>query len=136
MTHPIIPESHEDLLQAKGFASMATIGPRGEPHCTPVWYDWDGRHILVSHTKHRQKYRNVLREPRVALAILDPDDPYRYLEVRGEVEAVEDDPDKKLIDALAKKYLGRDVYGKDRPGVERVILRIRPRHANAYGGSP
>lgn len=130
-----IPASHEDILHKKGFANLATIGPRGEPQCTPVWYEWDGRHILVSHTKERQKYRNVLRDRRVALAILDPEDPYRYLEIRGEVEVIEDDPHKRLIDALAKKYEGRERYGKDGPEVNRVIFKMRPDRVNVHGPS-
>lgn len=129
----VIPASHKDLLDKKGFAHMATLGPEGEPHSSPVWYDWDGEHILVSHTKERQKYRNVTRDPRVALSILDPDDPYRYLEIRGRVAEVEDDPHKRLIDRLAKKYQGKDTYGKDGPGDNRVIFKIEPQRVTTRG---
>lgn len=133
MTTDVVPESHRDLLTAKAFAHMATIGPRGAPHSSPVWYDWDGEHVLVSHTKERQKYRNVRKDPRVSLSILDPQDPYRYLEVRGVVEEIVDDPKKTLIDALAKKYQGRDVYGKDGPEDNRVIFKIKPEKVTKRG---
>jgi len=119
-----IPEHWHDLLEGNGFAHMATIGPDGEPHTSPVWYDWDGTHILISHTKQRQKYRNVVREPRVALSILDPENPYRYVEIRGIVSEIEEDPDKNLINALAKKYQGLDSYPYDGPGDDRVIFKV------------
>lgn len=98
-----IPESHKDILDKKGFAHWATIGPGGEPHSSPVWYGWDGEHLLISQTKVRQKYRNVRRDPRVALSILDPDNPYRYLEIRGEVIDIEDDENNAFINSMAKK---------------------------------
>ncbi len=127
-----VPESHVDLLEKAGFAHISTVGPHGEPQVSPVWYDWDGTHVLVSHTKERQKYRNVLRDPRVSLSILDPDNPYRYLEIRGPVE-VQDDPAKTLIHKLAKKYLGKDRYTKDTEKDNRVIFKIRPTRVIAWG---
>jgi PPOX class probable F420-dependent enzyme len=129
----MIDQSQQDLLDKAGFAHVATIGPDGEPQSTPVWYDWDGTHVKISQTKTRQKYRNVGREPRVALSITDPENPYRYLEVRGEVERVDDDPDYAFINALAKKYMGVDDYPYHQPGDERVILWIRPEHATGMG---
>ena len=126
------PDSHKDLLDAKGFAHMATIGPEGEPHSSPVWYDWTGSEVLISHTDGRQKYRNVRQEPRVALSILDPENPYRYLEIRGSV-VIEPDPEKTLIHKLAKKYLGKDRYPYDGPNDHRVIFRIIPTRINGYG---
>ena len=121
-----IPEELADILDQKGFAHMATLGPGGQPHNSPVWYDWDGEYVLVSHTKERQKYRNVQADKRVALSILDPDNPYRYLEIRGVVEEVIDDPDKTLIHKLAKKYRDLDSYPYDGPGDNRVIFKIKP----------
>jgi PPOX class probable F420-dependent enzyme len=77
----MIPDSHRDILDKKGFAHVATIGPEGEPHSSPVWYGWDGEHFLFSQTKTRQKIRNVQRDARVAVSVTDPDNPYRYLEI-------------------------------------------------------
>jgi PPOX class probable F420-dependent enzyme len=129
----IIPPAFEDLLSKKGFAHLATLGPEGEPRSQPMWYDWDGQNILLTHTKARVKYRNLQRDPRVALSIADPDDPYRYLEIRGVVESIQDDPERKLIDSLSRKYLGKDPFPSHRPGDERVIIRIRPTRVNTYG---
>ena len=125
---PVIPEGYEDLLSSTALAHVATIGPHGEPQNNPVWFGWDGQHLKFSQTKVRQKYRNLSRDPRVALSIVDPENPYRYLEVRGEVEKVEEDPNLDFINAMAKKYLGMDRYPYHQPGDERVVLFVRPEH--------
>jgi PPOX class probable F420-dependent enzyme len=122
----VIPEQYQDLLTKQSFAHVATIGPDGAPQCNPVWIDWDGEHILFSQTTVRQKLRNLQRNPRIALSLTDPSNPYRYLEVRGVVESVEDDPDRAFINKMAKKYMGQDVYPYHRPGDERVVVKVRP----------
>lgn len=123
-----IPEKFHDILHSKALAFVATIGPKGEPQNNPVWFDWDGTHLLFSQTKARQKYRNVQREPRVSMTIVDPENPYRYLEVRGTVARINDDPDMAFIDAMAKKYLGQDTYPYHQPGDERVVVVVEPEH--------
>lgn len=133
MSTDVIPDSHDDLLDAPGFAHIASLGPEGEPQSHPVWYDWRDGELLVSTTKSRQKYRNYQRDPRVAITILDPEQPYRYLEIRGRVTEIEDDPEQAFIDVLAKKYLGTDSYPWRKPGEERVIVHIRPDKANTMG---
>ena len=129
-TTPIL-ETHRDILEKKGFAHIATIGPNGEPQSTPVWYGWDGTDLKFSTTKARQKYRNLVRNPQASASILDPDDPYRYLEIRGAAE-IEDDPDKTFIDEMSRKYMGRDFPG-NQPGDERVVVKIRPEHVTTEG---
>ncbi len=129
----MIPDTHRDLLGKKGFAHVATIGPSGEPHSSPVWYDWDGEHLLFSQTKTRQKYHNLLRDPRVAISITDPDNPYRYLEIRGTLDGVEEDEGNAFINAMAKKYIDEDVYPWHQPGDERIVLKIRPHHTTSMG---
>lgn len=124
MPADVFPESHRDLLDAKGFAHLASLGPEGEPQSHPVWYDFHDGQLRISTTKDRQKYRNVTRDPRVAVTITDPDDPYRYLELRGRVESIDDDPEKEFIDALAQKYLGEDEYPNKQPDAERVTIAI------------
>ena len=126
-----IPETHEDILAKRGFAHLATISDRGQPQSHPVWYDYRDGEILLSTTRDRQKFRNITANPTVALSITDPDDPYRYIEVRGPVARVEEDPDRSFIDRLARKYMGRDEY-PDKSG-ERVVLYIRPEHAATMG---
>jgi PPOX class probable F420-dependent enzyme len=124
----VIPQNAMDLLKANGLAHIATLGPKGEPQSTPVWFDWDGNYIRFSQTKGRQKYRNVQRDKRIALSITDPQNPYHYLEVRGEVDHIEEDPRKSFIDLLAKKYMGVDQYPYNQPGEERVIVYVKPEH--------
>src|SRR5437588_1912540 len=100
----VIPDSHEDLLQSKSLAHVATIGPDGAPQVNPVWFGWDGQNVLFSQTKTRQKIKNIAREPRVAISIVDPVNPYRYLEIRGVVVEVTDDSNNDFINSMAKKY--------------------------------
>jgi hypothetical protein len=131
----LIPESHADLVSwdTRSFAHVATIGPDGHPHTSPVWFEWDGTHIKFSLTTSRQKYRNLRRDRRVALSIMDPADEYRYIEIRGELDEVEPDPDIDFISHMAKKYLGKDRYPWHRAGDERVIVKVRPVHVSGMG---
>ncbi|MEZ5239319.1 MAG: PPOX class F420-dependent oxidoreductase [Microthrixaceae bacterium] len=126
----MIPEELKDILEKNGFAHVATIGPRGEPQNNPVWYSWDGELISISQNTDKQKYRNLQRDPRVSLSIQDPDDPYRYLEVRGEVASIEPDADYGFIHSLANRYMGQD-YPYLQPDEERLIVRIRPLHTTS-----
>jgi PPOX class probable F420-dependent enzyme len=130
---PIIPEGYEDLLESTALAHVATLGPDGEPQSNPVWFDWDGEHVKFSQTKTRQKYHNLQRDPRIALSIVDPENPYRYLEIRGEVTRVEEDPNIDFISSMAKKYLGLDRYPYHQPGDERVVVFVRPEHTTQMG---
>src|SRR5262245_41064660 len=106
----VIPEHYLDLLQATALAHVATIGPKREPQSTPVWFGWDGTHILFSQTTGRQKYCNLLRDPRIALSIVDPANPYRFIEVRGNVLRIDEDPDYRFLNSMTKKYTNQDVY--------------------------
>ncbi len=129
----VIPGTHADLLESTALAHVATVGPEGEAQVNPVWFDWDGRRLKFSQTTTRQKYRNVQRDPRVALSIVDPDNPYRYLEVRGRVVEVEPDPDRAFINKMAKKYLGENIYPWHRPGDERIVIVVEPEHTTQMG---
>ena len=129
----VVPESHQELLEHPIIAHLATVRPDGSPQSNPVWFEWDGEHVKISQTRARQKLRNLGREPRVSLSITDPDDPYRYLEVRAEVNAVEDDAHNAFIDHLSQQYLGTSPYPGHQPGDERVIVRLRPVDASTMG---
>lgn len=129
----VIPETYVDLLESNALAHVATIGPKGEPQSNPVWFGWDGTHVVFSQTKKRQKLYNLKREPRVALSIVDPNNPYRYLEVRGKVVRVDEDADNHFINSMAKKYMGKDVYPWHRPGDERVVVVVEPEHVTKMG---
>jgi hypothetical protein len=133
-TTTTIPTGYEDLLTSTALADVATIGPHGEPQVNPVWFGWDGQHVLFSQTKTRQKYRSVQRDPRIALSIVDPQNPYRYLEIRGKVVEIREDPNLDFINAMAKKYLGQDKYPWHRPGDERVVIVVQPEHTTQMGG--
>lgn len=129
----VIPEQYSDILRSTALAHVATVGPKGEPQSTPVWFDWDGEHVLFSQTKGRQKYRNVKRNPAIALSIVDPNNPYRYIEIRGKVIAIDDDQNNRFIDSMAKKYMGKDKYPFNQPGDERVIVVVEPEHTTHMG---
>ncbi|MDQ4062769.1 MAG: PPOX class F420-dependent oxidoreductase [Actinomycetota bacterium] len=130
---PIIPEGYEDLLESTALVHVATIGPHGEPQNNPVWFGWDGEHVKFSQTKGRQKYRNLGRDPRIAFSIVDPENAYRYIGIRGEVDRIEEDPDLDFINAMAKKYLGMDKYPYHQPGDERVVIFVKPQHTTQMG---
>jgi PPOX class probable F420-dependent enzyme len=130
---PPVPEDYKDLLSSTALAHVATIGPKDEPQSNPVWFDWNGEHVKFSQTKTRQKYRNLNRGPRIALSIVDPQNPMRYLEIRGEVTQIEEDSNLDFINSMAKKYLGLDKYPNHQPGDERVVIFVKPRHTTQMG---
>lgn len=98
-----------------------------------VWFGWNGEHLLFSQTTTRQKYKNLQRDDRIALSIVDPANPYRYLEIRGRVVRIDPDPDKAFIDSMAKKYLGQDKYPWHQPGDERVVMVVAAEHTTQMG---
>lgn len=126
MTTQPIPEKYLDLMQKRAFAHLATLMPDGSPQVTPVWFDYDGEHIIVNSARGRVKDKNMQRDQRVALEIMDPDDPYRYLEIRGCVVEITEEGSDAGIDRLAHKYLGVDIYPFRNPAEQRVIYKIAP----------
>lgn len=130
----VIPEKFLDLLQQKkAFASLATVMPDGSPQVTPVWFDLKDGAIRVNTARGRVKSRNMQEGSQVALAIMDPDNPYRYIQVRGRVKRVIEEGASAHIDALAKKYLGQDKYPYARPEEVRVIYEIEPTATQTMG---
>ncbi len=122
----VIPGEFLDLFEKKAFAHLATLLPNGAPHITPVWCDFDGTYVRVNSAKGRVKDRNMRRDPRVALSLLDPDNPYRYLAIQGRVVEISEEGADDHIDRLATKYLGLDRYPYRQPGEVRVIYKIQP----------
>jgi len=113
------------LAQGKNFASFTTLGPDGTPHTQPLWVDSDGEHLLINTEVHRQKFRNIQRDPRVTVAIVDHENPYSYAEVRGHVVDTVTGPEARAhIDQLSQKYLGQDYAGNIES--ERVIVKVAP----------
>ena len=128
-----IPTEYADLLDKKTFWHIATLGPDGDIQSTPVWGAWKDDHFIFSLTKGRQKYENLARNPTVAISGTDPDNPYRYLEMRGAVVRVDDDPDYEFIDFLAKKYMDVDAYPFHQPGDQRVVMVVDVTHTTHMG---
>ena len=128
-----IPEPFKDLFTKVAFAHLATLMADGSPQVTPVWCDFDGTHIRVNSAKGRVKDKNMRRNKRVALAIMDPDNPYRHLDVQGEIAEIAEQGADAHIDALAKKYLGKDKYPFRAPSEVRVIYKILPLKASTMG---
>jgi PPOX class probable F420-dependent enzyme len=129
-----IPDAYLDLLtQKKAFADLATLMPDGTPQVTPVWFDYTGGVIRVNSAKGRTKVRNMKEGAPVALSIVDPENPYRYLQVRGKVTRVIEEGAGAHIDSLAKKYLDKDKYPWSKPDDVRVTFEITPAAVQAMG---
>ena len=107
--------------------------PDGSPHVSPVWVDYDGRSIVINTAKGRVKDRNMRREARVSLDLVDPDNPYRHLSIRGRVVDITGQGADAHIDKLSKKYLNVDSYPRRKPGEVRVIYKIEPEQAYVMG---
>ena len=133
MPQQVIPSSYVELFHKKAFAHLATLMPNGQPQVTPVWVDYDGHYVLINTAQGRQKDKNLQRDRRVALSITDPDDPYRYLEVRGQVAERTHDGADQHIDRMALKYLGKDKYQFRQSGEVRVLYKIEPQHVTKNG---
>mgnify|MGYP001297515596 CR=1 FL=1 len=123
----------QKLLREKAFCQVATIMPGGSPLIAQVWVDTDGRHILINTVDGSQKVRNVRRDPRVAVNVVDPANAWRIANVRGKVVEVTTDGADKHIDQLAYKYLGAETYPFRNPSQVRIILKIAPERINAVG---
>jgi PPOX class probable F420-dependent enzyme len=129
----VIPDAYRDILESTTIAHVATIGPHGEPQVNPVWFGWDGTYLRFSQTTTRQKYRNLKKNPLIAVSLIDSDNQLRYIEIRGRVVRIDDDSDFKFIDSMAKKYLGQDHYPWRQPGEVRVVVVVEPQHTTQMG---
>jgi len=117
----------------KAFAHVATVMPDGSPQVTPVWIDYRNGRIVFNTARGRVKDRNLKEGSRIALSVQDPDNPYRYVQVRGRVARVTEDGAIQHIDALAKKYMGVDTYPFHSPKEKRVIYEIEATSAQGMG---
>ena len=119
-----LPDKAKKLLDDKNLVAMTTLNEDGSPQTTPVWVGLDGDDILISTVKDRKKGRNLARDPRISVMIINPDDWQSYFSISG-TAVVTDDPTSALINELAHKYIGSD-YTFDPPGAERIIVRLSP----------
>lgn len=133
-----IPASHLDLIEGPIYATLTTLSPSGAPENTVVWCSWDGQHVLVNTADGRRKPSNVRRDPRVALTVVDPTNPYRWVDVRGVVEEIAPDAEYANINAHAKLYVGVDQYyggfapAEARGTEQRIIFKIRSERVLAF----
>jgi len=120
------PQTHIDLLERPLFAHFATVAGSGAPLVNPMWFLWDGEagRIRLTHVSTRHNYRHLQGEPRVAFSIIDPDNGYRYLQIRGVVDSVEPDPTGAFFQVLQQRYRGITTEVADRD--VRVLVTVRP----------
>ncbi len=128
-----IPESHADILDKPAFAHLSTLMPDGSPQASAVWVDTDGGLIVINSAEGRLKDRNIRRDPRVAVSVTDPEDPYRSLMIRGRVTKITNEGADQHIDRMAKKYMGVDEYPFRTPDEVRVMYYIEPEKISAMG---
>jgi len=129
----VIPEKYADLPEKQAFGNLGTLMKDGSPQVTPVWVDYDGKHVRINSAKGRVKDKNMRRDPRVSIALQDPANPYRYLEIRGRVVEITEKGADDHINKLAKKYLGKDIYPFRQPGEVRVLYKIEPEKVSSMG---
>ena len=118
------------LLQEPNFGTVATLNPDGSSQLSIVWIDWDGEDVLFNTAAGRAKPRNLERDPRVSVLVIDGEDGYRWVAVRGVAELTTEGADEH-IDKLARKYTGEAWQAK--PGEQRLLVRVRLEHINTYG---
>ena len=128
------PATHLDLLERPLYAAWATLDGGGAPLVNPMWFLWDtDKNVMkFTHTTHRKNYANIQRDDRVAVLITDPDDPYRYMQIRGVVDSIEADPTGSLHEVLQQRYRGSVAEVSDREA--RVIITVRPVHYKVRSG--
>ena len=133
----LIPNSHRDLLDGPIIVAMATIMPDGQAQVTPVWCSYDGTHIVINVTKARQKHKSVVKCPQVTIMAFDPENQFRYIEVRGIVEEITAEGGGELMNELSLLYTGKPKrYGIEAPSREedeRLLYKIKPLHVNTAG---
>lgn len=123
-----IPESHRDIFEKKALGHLATIMPNGSPQVTPVWVLLDDQgYVIVNSAKGRQKDRNMRERRHVAISLADPDNPFRYIAVRGRIVDITEEGANDVINQMSDKYTGKPYQGF-RPGETRVTYKIRPDH--------
>ena len=128
----MIPEQFMDLLEGAVTVSFTTMLPDGQPQSTPVWCDYDGTHVLINSAVGRRKDKNIRRNPKVTVLIIDPQDDRRWIEIRGVVEEITEDGAVEHINKLARLYRGADEYfghvapESARHTMRRVIYKINP----------
>ena len=126
-----IPDKHRDLLERPLYCHLATVSPSGKPQSNPMWFVWDGSVLRFTHTNTRRKYQQLLTNPNLAISVIDPDNPARYIEVRAKVDSIEPDPTGALYSALSVRYGRGPTVPPDAP--TRVAITATPYHVTTMG---
>jgi PPOX class probable F420-dependent enzyme len=129
----MIPERCLDLLAKPIVSNLVTLMPDGSPQVTPMWFEFDGEHIIMNSARGKVKERNMRRDPRVAVLIVSSDNPYRYIQIQGRVVEISEEGAEDSIDRLARKYLGLDAYPDRKQDEVRVMYKIVPEHVSGMG---
>lgn len=133
-----VPNSHKDLFEQPVYAVVTTVLPDGQPQSTVIWVDYDGQHVLFTTAQGRQKAKNLAANPKVTVMLVDPHNPYRWLEVRGMVEEAATEGAADHIEAMSWKYMNQRYYGgynkkyTSRNQETRILYKIKPTKINAY----
>jgi PPOX class probable F420-dependent enzyme len=127
----VIPESHRDLLERPLYCHLSTVSAAGRPQSNPMWFLWDGTTLRFTHTNTRRKYQHLKANPHLAISVIDPDNPARYLEVRATVDAIEPDPEAVMYSTLSERYGRGPTVPPDAP--TRVMIVATPYHATTMG---
>jgi PPOX class probable F420-dependent enzyme len=129
-----VPDDYLDLLEdeTKAFGCLATLMKDGSPQLTPIWFNCDGTHIIINSATERVKDHNMRRDGRVAFLIIDPNNPYRYIQIRGRIVVITTEGARQHIDALAKKYRGVEKYVGRSENEVRVIYKILPENISVF----
>lgn len=125
-----IPDDARALLEKAVLVDLATIRPDGSPQVNPMWFKWENGLLWFTHTNYRQKYKNIAHDPRVSVSITNPDNKYAYIEVRGVVEVIEDDPEATMYQTLSEWYDGKPVVPAD--AKDRVKIGVRPTKVSVH----
>jgi PPOX class probable F420-dependent enzyme len=128
-------QSARELIEGKNLAHFVTLMKDGSPQVTPVWVDHDGTHVLINTAEGRQKPRNLARDSRVAMSIVDNDNLYKYVQIRGKVVEITREGAWEHINKLARKYRGADTKYPERPGEQRIIIKILPEYVSEWGAN-
>ena len=127
-----LTEAQARFLQEPNYCVVAALREDGSVHQTVVWVDWDGEHVLLNLNTWRAKLEYLRADPRVSLLVVDRADPYRWIGIEGVVVEITEEGAAEHIVRQAGVYRGRDSYDF-KPGEQRVLVRIAPRRAEAYG---
>lgn len=133
-----IPDSHKDLLEGPVYVTLATVLPSGQPHLSVVWCGFDGEHILINTARGRVKDKNMTARPKATVMAIDPQNPYRWIEVRADVAEATEEGGVDHIHELSRLYMGKNYYGDFAPAERasqetRVIYKLKPNRVVAFG---